>query len=218
MRLLLVGPPGSGKGTQAARLAQKLNLVHLATGNLLREAVTLRTIPGLEAEPHMLTGQLVPDDLVNRMVADRFHRDDCPDRFVMDGYPRTAVQAGFFDNLLRPLGLGLQMVLEFVIDDEDLVRRLSNRLVCSNQNCQTPFHLISKPPKVDNICDVCGSPLIQRPDDAEETVRFRLKVYHQTSADLLAHYREQGKLYRVRADQDMDTVFAAMLEQLQSIQ
>ncbi len=217
MRLLLVGPPGSGKGTQALLLADRLKLTHLATGNLLREAVANGTPAGREAEPYLSTGQLVPDDLVNRMVAEHFRRPDQPSRFIMDGYPRTRSQAVFFDELLRPLNLALQAVVEFTVDDEDLVRRLSNRRLCSNPNCQTSYHLISKPPRVNNTCDVCGWPLIQRVDDAEATIRYRLSVYHQNSSELLAHYRAQQKLHRVNADQPIEAVFASINGELKNL-
>jgi adenylate kinase len=217
MQLLLVGPPGSGKGTQALLLAERLKLAHLATGNLLRETIALKTPAGLAAEPFLSSGQLVPDDLVNRMVADHFHSQNRPTRFVMDGYPRTRAQAVFFDALLRRLNLGLEAVIELTVNDESLIQRLSNRRVCSNPNCQTPFHLISKPPKVANICDVCGSPLIQRVDDAEATVRYRLGIYRQSSLELLTHYREAGKLHQVNADQHIEAVFAAMIETLRTI-
>jgi len=210
MRLLLVGPPGSGKGTQAALLVKRLILAHLATGNLLREAIGQKTPAGREAEPFVESGQLVPDELVNRMVAERFERPNRPQRFVMDGYPRTGAQAAYFDDLLHRMGLDLEGAIELTVDDESLVRRLNKRLMCSNPNCQTPFHLISKPPKVDNICDMCGSPLVQRTDDAAATVRHRLGVYHDTSQDLLGHYRRQGKLRQVNADQDIEAVFTAI--------
>lgn len=217
MRLLLVGPPGSGKGTQAALLVDRLNLAHLATGNLLREAVHLKTPAGKQAEPYLTSGGLVPDELVNQMVADRFERSDRPKRYVMDGYPRTKAQAIFFDALLRPLDLELEAVIELHVEDESLVRRLSSRRQCSNPNCQTPFHLISKPPKVDNICDVCGSKLMQRVDDNESTVRHRLTVYHDTSDNLLDHYRHQDKLHQVNADQNIETVFMAMHSKLKAM-
>jgi adenylate kinase len=217
MRLLLVGPPGSGKGTQASLLVDRMNLAHLATGNLLREAVHLKTDAGKQAEPYLTAGKLVSDDLVNQMVKDKFSRADRPQRFVMDGYPRTRSQAVYFDQLLQPLGLDLQGVIELHVEDESLVRRLSNRRLCSNPNCQVPYHLISKPPRVDNICDVCGSPLYQRSDDTEETVRYRLKVYHESSDDLLGHYRQQGKLHQVNADQNIEAVFNAMNGKLKAI-
>ncbi len=217
MRLLLIGPPGSGKGTQAALLGKRLSLAHLATGNLLREAVEMKTPAGTEAEPYMASGQLVPNEVVNQMVAERFHRQDCPERFVMDGYPRTGSQAVFFDGLLGPLGLDLEAVIELTVDEESLVKRLSNRLVCSNANCQTPYHLISKPPKLDNICDVCGSHLVQRIDDAPATIRHRLAVYRQTSQELLDHYRPQNKLYQVSADQEIEAVFAAITMELEAL-
>jgi adenylate kinase len=217
MRLLLVGPPGSGKGTQASLLARRLNLTHLATGNLLREAVHQKTPAGQKAEPFLTSGKLAPDELVNQMVAERLQRPDRPERFVMDGYPRTRSQAEFFDDLLRPQGLDLQAVIELTVEDENLVRRIIHRRLCSNPNCQTPFHLISRPPKVDNTCDVCGAPLIQRADDTEATVRHRLGVYHQTSEDLLDHYRRQGELHRVNGDQDMQAVLDDILAMLKAL-
>lgn len=216
MRLLLVGPPGSGKGTQAKLLSQRENLSHLATGDLLREAIHMQTPAGLLAQPYLGNGQLVPDEVVNQMVAEKFRRSNRPGRFVMDGYPRTRSQAEVFDRLLQELSLSLEGVIELAVDDETLVERLDDRRVCSNPNCQTSYHLISNPPRLENICDVCNSPLIQRVDDNEATIRHRLKVYHQTSSELLDHYRRQGKLHRVNANNDIELVYRAIDETLKA--
>jgi len=216
MRLLLVGPPGSGKGTQAKLLSERLNLTHLATGDLLREAILHKSPSGLRADSYMKNGKLVPDEIVNDMIAERFCGPDRPKRFVMDGYPRKISQAEFFDRLLKEVSMDLNAVIEFTVVDKELIERLSNRRICSNPDCQTPFHLISNLPKVPNVCDVCHSHLIQRTDDHEEIIRHRLKVYHDTSAALLAHYRKKGKLHRVNAHDEVENVYNKILSKIQN--
>ncbi len=190
MRLILVGPPGSGKGTQAKLLGQRLGLAHIATGDILREAVRLETPAGKRAAPFIASGHLVPDDLVNEMVADRFRRADQAEKFVLDGYPRTVAQAASLDALLRQQFLDVTAVVVLAVDDEELVQRAVGRRICPKD--QTPFHVTQKPPRKAGVCDVCQTPLVQRKDDNEETVRERLKVYHETTAELIPYYRAQG--------------------------
>jgi adenylate kinase len=198
MRLILIGPPGSGKGTQAQLLAERRRLCHFGMGDILREAVRQDTPAGRQAAPYVLKGELVPDALVNRLVAERFTlNQDCPTNFVMDGYPRTRAQAVAFDQMLHDLSLGLDAAVQLVVDDEEIVRRLSGRWICPN--CHTSYHTLSRPPKVAGICDVCGAALSQRPDDREEIVRERLRVYHRTNGDLLGYYQERGLLKQVPA-------------------
>jgi adenylate kinase len=210
MRLILIGPPGSGKGTQANLLSQKYELAHIGTGDILREAVRLNTPTGKQAQPYVNSGQLVPDDLVNEMVADRFRRDDRPENFVMDGYPRTLAQAASFDQVLRQQFLDLDCVIVLLVSDEEIVRRLSGRRFCPN--CQATFHAHFKPPKVPWTCDVCGSTLIQREDDKEATIRKRLQVYHQNNVDLLDHYQKQNLVREVDGAGPIDVVFAKIVE------
>src|SRR5256885_14686926 len=154
MRLILIGPPGSGKGTQAKLLSDRLHLAHIATGDILREAIRLRTSAGRKAKPFVRNGKLVPDDLVNQLVANRFRREDRPERFVMDGYPRTLAQAAAFDQLLRQQFLDIGAVPYLVVDDEEIVRRLSGRRICPKPpGCGANYHLVMNPPRKPGVCD-----------------------------------------------------------------
>jgi adenylate kinase len=216
MRLILLGPPGSGKGTQAKLLSQRLGLTHVGTGDILREAVKTGTPAGRRAGPFVAAGKLVPDDLVNDLIADRFRRDDRPEAFVMDGYPRTLAQAASFDQLLRQQFLDLDGVVFLVVDDDEVVRRLSGRWVCPD--CKTPYHMVTNPPKNDRVCDNPKHPrpvaLIQRDDDREETVRERLRVYHENTEDLIGHYRAKGLLRDVSGEGGIEAIFTRILEAL----
>jgi len=212
MRVILLGSPGSGKGTQAKLLSQRLNLVHVGTGDILREAVRLGTPPGRQAEPYVNKGLLVPDALVNDLVADRFARVDRPERFVMDGYPRTLAQAASFDQVLRQQFLDLEAVVLLAVNDEKVVTRLSGRWVCPI--CKTPYHLVSNPPKVAGKCDRSCGPLIQRADDREETVRERLRVYHENTAGLIDHYRSHGLLKEVTGEGNIEDIYGKIVHVL----
>jgi adenylate kinase len=174
MRLVLIGPPGSGKGTQAKLLVERLGCAYIGTGDILRDAIRRKTPIGLQAEPIIKSGRLVPDDVVNEMVADRFRQPDRPDCFVLDGYPRTLAQAASFDQFLRQQFLDLDAVVQLVIDDEEVVSRMLAR---------------------------------QRADDKEETIRERLRVFHETTDDLVEHYRRQGLLREVSALQPVETIY-----------
>jgi adenylate kinase len=213
MRLILVGPPGGGKGTQAKRLCDRRGLLHIATGDILREAIGLGTPAGKRAKPFYDNGQLVPDDLVNELVADRFRRDDRVERFVMDGYPRTVAQAASFDALLRQQFLDLTDVIVLHVEDEALVERIAGRRICPKD--QTPYHIRISPPRVPGICDVCGSALVQRADDTEETVRKRLQEYHETTAEIIPYYRAKGLLREVDGTGEIEAVYRRIEQVLQ---
>lgn len=210
MRLILFGPPGSGKGTQAKLLSQRLGLCHIATGDILREAIQLETPAGLMAKSFVLSGQLVPDQLVNEIIAQRFRRSDRPRQFVMDGYPRTLAQALSFDAVLHEVDLDVQRVICLVVADQEIVQRLSGRWNCSNPACKATFHVQNKPPRVAGVCDDCGAPLTQREDDKEETVRNRLAIYHETLAELLSHYRRRGLLREVAGSGAIEEIYATI--------
>jgi adenylate kinase len=212
MRLILVGPPGSGKGTQAQLLARRLGLAHIGTGDILREAVRQDTPLGRLAKPYVNVGKLVPDNLMNEVVAERFRRDDRPERFVMDGYPRTLAQAASFDQVLRQQFLDLSAVVLLVVDDEEIVLRLTGRWTCPR--CKATYHRTHKPPRTPGVCDECGTALVQRVDDQDATVRERLRVYHRNTVELLPHYRLQGVLREVPGGGAIEQVYADILEVL----
>jgi adenylate kinase len=214
MRLILLGPPGSGKGTQAKLLSQRLGLAHIGTGDMLRVAIRLGTPAGRQAQPFVSTGQLVPDDLVNQIIADFFSRDSRPEHFVMDGYPRTLPQAMSFEQVLRQQFLGVDAVILLNVDDEEIVKRMSGRWVCPNPTCGAPYHTTFNPPRKPGICDVCGSRLIQREDDKEETVRKRLAIFHASHGELLEFYRRSGLLREVSGLGDIETIYGNILKVL----
>ena len=214
MRLVLVGPPGSGKGTQAQRLVRSLSLTYVGTGDILREAIRLGTPVGREAEPLIKHGLLVSDPLVNDVVAELFRGPHRPARFVMDGYPRTYAQAIAFDALLRQQFLKLDAVVNLDIADEDVVSRISFRRICSNPTCAAPYHLHARPPQKPNVCDLCGSPLMCRDDDIEETVRRRLVEFHKNTDALLEHYERQGLVKNISALDPMDVIYNNIIKSL----
>jgi adenylate kinase len=214
MRLILLGPPGSGKGTQAKLLCQRNGLEHISTGDILREAIRMNTPSGRRAHPYVESGQLVPDDLVNDLIAERFQRDDRPERFVMDGYPRTLAQAASFDQVLRQQFFDLSAVILLQVADAEIVRRLSGRWSCPQSSCKATYHAANHPPKVPGICDDCGTALVQREDDKEETVRARLMVYHKNTEELVPHYRAQGLLHEIPGNGAIEDVYANILKAL----
>ncbi len=208
MRLVLIGPPGSGKGTQAKRLCEEFGLLHISTGVILREAMRANTPAGRIAHPYVSKGNLAPDDVVNEVVQQHFQEPGRPTNFVMDGYPRTVAQAIAFDRILDGQSLELDATIAILVDDEEIIHRVSGRWNCSNLDCKATYHSTLRPPREPGVCDLCGSKLEQREDDKEETVRNRLKVYHRNLDALLAHYRRQGKLHEVCGEGDVGTVFA----------
>ncbi|HEY1187245.1 MAG TPA: adenylate kinase [Gemmata sp.] len=214
MRLVLVGPPGSGKGTQAERLVKRFGLTTIGTGAMFRDAIERGTDMGREVGPLIKQGLLVPDTIVNDVVAELFRSANRPERFVMDGYPRTYSQAIAFDALLRLEYLRLDAVVNLSIDDEEVVRRISGRRCCSNPECGVCFHATARPPKVAGKCNVCGAPLVLRDDDKEETIRRRLGEFHKNTDALLDHYRRQGLVRDIDATQSPEKIFQDILSSL----
>lgn len=210
MRLVLVGPPGSGKGTQAKLLTERLGLRDVGTGDILREAIRSRTPTGKQAEPYLKAGKLVPDDMVNSLIADLFRSKERPTQFVLDGYPRTVSQAIWFDAFLKSEKLALDAVILFRVDDDEVVRRISGRRVCPE--CKAVYHVDDRPPKIDGKCDHDAATLTLRPDDREETVRGRLKDYHDNADQLVHHYCKAGLLREVPALGSIDSIFADVLK------
>lgn len=210
MRLIFIGPPGSGKGTQAKLLSQRLELAHVSTGDILREAIRQGTPEGSQAQPFVQAGQLVPDEIVNEIVASRFRGADSPDQFVMDGYPRTLFQADTFTQVLKDKDLALDGVIFLEVPDQEIIRRLSGRWNCPNPKCKATYHKVSHPPKKAEVCDDCGTRLIQREDDREETVRKRLKIFHDLYDGLLDYYKRRNLLIPVPGLGDIETIYAAI--------
>ncbi len=214
MRLILLGPPGCGKGTQAQLLSKRHRLEHIGTGDLLRAAIDARTPAGMRAHPFVASGKLAPDDIVNDIIAERFRRDDRPERFVLDGYPRTLAQAASLDQLLRQVFLDLTAAIFLQVDDEEIVRRVSGRWSCPRPACKATYHTEHNPPKVPGVCDNCGTRLVQRDDDKPETVRARLVVYHKNILELLPHYQTQGLLREVPGTGEIEQVYRNIMKAL----
>jgi adenylate kinase len=204
VRVIFLGPPGAGKGTQARELAREWGVPQVATGDMLRDAAAAGTPLGREARRFMDQGALVPDDVILGLVAERLAQPDAAAGFILDGFPRTIPQAEGLERLLAGLGLTLDRVLVFDVPQDELVRRLSGRRVC--RQCGTTFHVSSAPPRQPGVCDRCGGELVQREDDREATVRHRLEVYARQTAPLLARYRAEGLVATVAGEGPIDAI------------
>lgn len=214
MRLVLVGPPGAGKGTQAEFIAAHLSVPNISTGDIFRANVSQGTPLGVEAKRYMDAGQLVPDEVTINMVRDRLAEPDAADGFLLDGFPRTTVQATALDKILADLGAGLDLVLELVADDDEVIRRLSGRRTC--RNCGKIWHVEFDPPKQDGTCDRCGGELFQRGDDKAETIAERLRVYARDTAPLVDYYGAQNKLVGIDATGPVEDVTVRAIDALRS--
>jgi adenylate kinase len=212
MRIILLGAPGVGKGTQAKGLASQLNILHISCGDLLRQAVKDGSELGREARVYMDKGELVPDNLVSRLVRERISQPDVKEGFILDGYPRNTSQAEELDKMLSGLKQELDTVIYLEAKQEVIIQRLTGRRLCSQ--CQANFHIKNMPPKREGICDYCGGKLYQRADDNEETIKKRLKVYQQEIFSLIEYYRKKNKLMPIAADEEADIVLRAILEKL----
>jgi len=207
-KVVLLGPPGAGKGTQATRIAAKYNILHISTGDIFRKNIKEGTPLGKKAKEFMNQGLLVPDELVCDLVEDRVQQADCANGYLLDGFPRTVFQAEHFDAFLAKKGQEMDTVLDIEVDEELLLPRMIGRRVC--RNCGKPYHIISLPPKKEGVCDVCGGEVYQRADDTEETVRNRFKVYNDQTSPLIDYYKKNGKLSPVDGAKDPDEVFEAI--------
>ncbi len=208
MKLILLGAPGAGKGTQAEILSAKLGIPTISTGNILRAAIKDGTPIGLEAKSYMDAGKLVPDAVIIGVVADRLKQPDCAKGFILDGVPRTLPQAEALD----AAGVTFDKVLSIEISDREIEERMSGRRVC--QSCGAPYHVKAKPPKREGVCDACGGALVQRADDAPETVRHRLEVYHAETEPLKGYYAEKGLLAPVANQDTIEGTTRVMMEAL----
>lgn len=212
MRLILLGPPGVGKGTQAKALSKQLNILHVCSGDLLRQAVSQGSGLGKKAKNFMDEGELVPDNLVSQLILERINQPDAKNGFILDGYPRNVNQAITLDKILLDNQQVIDAVIYLEASQEVIIQRLTGRKLCSN--CQANFHIKNIPPKREGVCDYCGGELYRRVDDNEETIKNRLKVYQQTILSLIDYYRNKNKLQQIVADEEADVVLKKILKRL----
>jgi adenylate kinase len=203
MRLIILGAPGAGKGTQAAMLSEKLKIPHISTGDIFRNNIKGGTELGKKAKEYIDKGQLVPDAVTIDIVKDRLEQQDCTNGFILDGFPRTIPQAEYLDEVLKDhLKLELDFALNILVPDSDIIKRMSGRRVCPN--CGASYHLVYKPTKEKGSCDLCKTPVVQRDDDKEETVLQRLQIYHKQTEPLISYYKNKGKLKTVEGREDVN--------------
>lgn len=212
MRLIMLGAPGAGKGTQAARVAERFRIPHISTGDIFRANIKNGTELGKKAKSYMDAGELVPDELVCDLVADRIAQPDCGEGFILDGFPRTIPQAEALDEAVRKAGTPIDFAIDIEVPDEHIISRMGGRRACVS--CGATYHVVYNPPKKEDICDRCGGKLVLRDDDRPETVKNRLDVYHAQTQPLIDYYKDKKVLVTVDGTQSMDDVFSAILEKL----
>lgn len=204
MNVVLFGPPGAGKGTQAKELTKKYSIPHISTGDILRANVRDGTELGMKAKEYMDRGELVPDAVLIGLIKNRLNEKDCGTGYLLDGYPRTIPQADALDTILKEIGKPLDVVINIEVSDDELVQRLSGRRTCPK--CSESYHVVFNPPQKQGICDVCGSQLYQRDDDREEVIRQRLAVYNQKTKPLIEYYEKAGILVNIDGSSTVDEV------------
>lgn len=212
MKIIMLGAPGAGKGTQAIKIAEKYGIPHISTGDIFRANIRNGTELGKKAKEFMDKGALVPDELTCDLVVDRIHQDDCKNGFVLDGFPRTIPQAKALDAALDKDGESIDHAIDIEVPDQNIVKRMGGRRACLN--CGATYHIISAPPKTEGICDNCGGKLTIREDDKPQTVQERLSVYHQKTQPLIDYYKKAGILDQVDGTQPLDQVFSMIEEVL----
>lgn len=210
MRLIFLGPPGAGKGTQAKVVSERFHIPHISTGDILREAVKLDSGLGRKAKVYMDKGDLVPDELVIKIVVDRLSKPDVKEGFILDGFPRTKIQAVFLEEELKKINIGVDYVIYFDTSEAVSISRLSGRRVC--RTCGASFHIVNIRPRKEGICDICGGELYQREDDKEKTIKNRLQVYKQQTKDLIDYYKLKGLLKTVSGDLGIEEVYSSILK------
>ena len=212
MNIVLLGPPGAGKGTQAARIVEKYGVPHISTGDIFRANIKAGTELGKRAQEYMNRGELVPDELVVEIATDRLAADDCKEGFLLDGFPRTVFQAEKLDEFMASKGRKIEHVLNIEVGRDDLMARLTGRRVC--KSCGASFHVVNIPPKQEGICDNCGAELVQRADDNEETASNRIEVYNRETKPLIDYYEKAGNIVNIDGGKAAEEVFAAIADRL----
>jgi len=212
MRLILLGPPGAGKGTQAEKIAKEYNIPHISTGDIFRANIKNETKLGLKAKQYIDNGELVPDSVVVAIVEDRIKQDDTKNGFLLDGFPRTENQALALDEVLNELGISLDAVINIKVDSQVLVSRITGRRIC--KDCGATYHIEFNPPAEEGVCDLCGGELYQRSDDNEDTVQNRIDVYNKQTAPLIEYYSKQDLIKTIDGEQAIDKVFTDIVKKL----
>lgn len=212
MRLVILGAPGAGKGTQAALISEKINIPHVSTGDIFRSNIKNGTDLGKKAKEFIDKGLLVPDELTIDIVKDRLGQEDCKNGFILDGFPRTIPQADYLENALNEMGTALDAVLNIYVADEEIIKRMSGRRVCSG--CGVSYHVIFNPSRVQGVCDICGAATVQREDDKEDTVLNRLQTYHKQTEPLIEYYRKMNKLVTANGQEKVEDTSKEVMKAL----
>ena len=215
MNLLIIGAPGTGKGTMSDLLVKQFGIVHISTGDMLRESIAEGTVIGIKAQSYVASGKLVPDEVIHEIILERLSRGDIQNGFLMDGYPRTLAQAEDLDNILQQIHRKIDKVLNLNLAEDVLVSRISGRRTCSH--CKAIYHIVNKPPRVEGVCDICGHNLVTRNDDTVESLKTRLEAYHKLTKHVIAYYERKNLVVNVDANQSVANVFADICQNLECV-
>lgn len=215
MNILIMGPAGSGKGTMSKFIKDEYMVAHISTGDMLRENVKNETSLGLIAKGYMESGKLVPDELINEMVKERIQQDDCKNGYLMDGFPRTLVQAEAFEDMTNIINKKVDVVIDLKVNIDDLASRITGRRVC--KNCGSIYHIVTSPSKVEGVCDVCGSSLVQRKDDTIEQLQVRLAEHKKNTEPVLEYYRKKGLVKEIDASKPTEEVWAQIKQAIETV-
>ncbi len=215
MNILIMGPAGSGKGTQSKRIADDYGIPHISTGDMFRSAIKEKTALGMQVESFISQGKLVPDELTIGLVKERLQQEDCQKGYLLDGFPRSLGQAEALEEIAQEINRPVELVIHMDVDFAQLAKRITGRRVC--RSCGEIYHIENKPPKVEGVCDLCGGELYQRKDDTEEELQVRLDEYYQNTKPCLEFYQEKGKLIHINASQEIDKVYADVKDALATL-